>query len=391
MVVGSFPLDGKTVVITGGGSGICFSFARQAHAAGAKIIIGDLRLTPEAQAFLDEPTTKDVVYSPCDVTKWNDLQNLVTVAQREFGQVPDVYVPGAGVFDPPFSNFWDDPETDDHYALLDINTTHVIKLTRLAIRALLSADKKGVVLITASVAGLYPNYVSPLYCASKAAAVSFTRCLKEADRLEGIRVMAVCPGLVTTPLWTSSPEKMAQYSFAQANVLPPSAVAALMISMIENLPQSPTQIQNESNGTFPYSGGDVVEISPTGTRKIPATLSSSSPPQPSHAPLPSPTQTPTPAEPSTGTPPSEAPQTTAAPTATTTTTTTTTKKTTIAFPPEPSEANPNLETDTITPDPSAATKATRASSTGIPTSLLLNALKPIHEILARERGSSGVF
>jgi NAD(P)-dependent dehydrogenase (short-subunit alcohol dehydrogenase family) len=91
-----------------------------------------------------------------------------------------------------WSNFWDDTEGDG-YAQLEINTTHPIKLTRIAIRALTGKDKPGVVLIVASIVGLVPAYAVPLYSASKHAVVGFARGIADADRLEGVRVLAICP------------------------------------------------------------------------------------------------------------------------------------------------------------------------------------------------------
>ena len=63
------------------------------------MIIADLRLTGEAREFLEE-AGDNVVFAECDVAVWADLQNLVKVSEREFGDVPDVYVAGAGVFEP---------------------------------------------------------------------------------------------------------------------------------------------------------------------------------------------------------------------------------------------------------------------------------------------------
>lgn len=63
-------------------------------------------------------------------------------------------------------------------------------------RALLSKNKKGVVLITSSVAGLAGNYVAALYCATKHAMVGFVKSMSEADELEGVKVVAICPGYV---------------------------------------------------------------------------------------------------------------------------------------------------------------------------------------------------
>ena len=61
-------------------------------------MIGDLQLSTEAEEFVN--SSEDIVFAKCDVTNWQDLQNLVTVAEQKFGDVPDVYVPGAGIFEP---------------------------------------------------------------------------------------------------------------------------------------------------------------------------------------------------------------------------------------------------------------------------------------------------
>jgi len=79
---------------------------------------------------------------------------------------------------------------------VEININHPIKLARIAMRALLGADKKGVVLMIASVAGLVGVYSSPLYSATKHAIVGFVKSMAEADEFEGVKVVAVCPGYV---------------------------------------------------------------------------------------------------------------------------------------------------------------------------------------------------
>jgi len=99
--VGHFPLSGKIAVITGGGSGINLAFARLAVQKNARVIIADIQLTAEADEFLKYE--KNVVFQKCDVTKWTDLQNLIKVSEKEFGDVPDIYVAGAGVFEPVWS------------------------------------------------------------------------------------------------------------------------------------------------------------------------------------------------------------------------------------------------------------------------------------------------
>lgn len=92
-----------------------------------------------------------------------------------------------------WSNFWDDTE-DDRYRALDINISHVLKLTRIAIRAVLGRDKPGVVLIIASIAGLRSSYAPVMYCTSKHALVGFTKGMAVADDHEGVKVVCICPG-----------------------------------------------------------------------------------------------------------------------------------------------------------------------------------------------------
>jgi short-subunit dehydrogenase len=77
---------------------------------------------------------------------------------------------------------------------VDINVNHPMKLTRIAMRSLLKANKKGVVLVVASLAGYQGTFAAPLYSATKHAVVGFVRSMAELDRLEDIKVVATAPG-----------------------------------------------------------------------------------------------------------------------------------------------------------------------------------------------------
>jgi len=70
------------------------------HSLGAKIIIGDLKLTPEATDFVSKVGSDRIIFQPCDVTKWDQLQKLVSASEENYGNVPDVWIAGAGVFEP---------------------------------------------------------------------------------------------------------------------------------------------------------------------------------------------------------------------------------------------------------------------------------------------------
>ena len=100
MTFPDFPLAQKIAVITGAGSGINLAFARLCVQQGAKVIIADLKLTPEGSTFISSISSKSAVFVKCDVTKRCDLENLVVASEKEWDDVPDVWVAGAGVFEP---------------------------------------------------------------------------------------------------------------------------------------------------------------------------------------------------------------------------------------------------------------------------------------------------
>jgi len=230
--VGDFPVSGKIVCITGGGSGIGLALAKLAHSRGARVLIGDLKLTPEAESLVSS-SPNEIKFQKCDVTSFSDLRNLITASVKLFGEVPDVVAPVAGIFEPPWSNFWDDQE-EQGYKTMDINVNHPIKLTRLAMKALLGANKKGVVCLVASGAGLAGFYLTSLYCASKHAIVGFTKSMGQADQDEGVKIVCICPGIVASPLWTDRIDDRAKaFNYGTAPMLGPEEVAETMMNMIE--------------------------------------------------------------------------------------------------------------------------------------------------------------
>jgi NAD(P)-dependent dehydrogenase (short-subunit alcohol dehydrogenase family) len=100
MSVGDFPLKDKIAIVTGGGSGINLSFAQFAVQHGARVIVADLKLTEDGEKFMKGEGAKAAVFAKCDVAKRADLENLIRVSEKEFGDVPDIYIAGAGVFEP---------------------------------------------------------------------------------------------------------------------------------------------------------------------------------------------------------------------------------------------------------------------------------------------------
>ncbi|KAF2168804.1 hypothetical protein M409DRAFT_20821 [Zasmidium cellare ATCC 36951] len=236
MPVGHFPLQDKIVVITGGGSGICFSFAQLALTSGARgILICDLQLTPAAQDLINQ-TPDEVHFMKCDVTDWNDLEAIPPKVEEAFGkgQVGDVWIAGAGVFEPKWSSFIYDEEKEGGYKAMRINAEHPIKLTRIAMRSAISVNKPCAVLIVSSGAGITGQYAAALYCATKHAVVGFTKSMGQADIDENCKIVCILPGMVSTPLWTGRSDAVAsQFSYTDEVCITPEDVAQGMKEMIE--------------------------------------------------------------------------------------------------------------------------------------------------------------
>ncbi|KAF3394807.1 hypothetical protein DPV78_009068 [Talaromyces pinophilus] len=212
--------------------GIGFNFSEIAFSKGNHVIIADLRLTPVAEEFVKKnEATKRVVFVECDVTLWKDLQNLVTVSLREFEDVPDAYVAAAGLFETSRYSFFEDNE-EERYHLMDVNASHPIKLTRIGMKASIPRNKKMVMCVVASMAGLYPLYPSPVYNASKHAVVGFIKCMKPADVEENVKIVGVCPGLVATPLWTEDLKPI--WSYDQSQALTGVEVAEAVLELVED-------------------------------------------------------------------------------------------------------------------------------------------------------------
>ncbi|RFU28326.1 hypothetical protein B7463_g8011, partial [Scytalidium lignicola] len=260
MAVGNFPLGGKIVIVTGGGSGINLAFVKLVLEKGARVVVADLSLSDEARGFISTSNKEGevVVFQRCDVSNWGELESLIPFAEKQFGLVPDVYIAGAGVFEPvniisqtcpPFADknlephFWTNTEKSG-YKVVDINLNHPIKLTRLALEALAKKQQKGVVLVVGSMTAFSPQYSSPLYCATKAGVTLFVRSMEDADEREGVKVVLICPGIVETPLWKDRPD--VRSGLTGEGFITPEHVARSMVDLIE-----------DGN----YGGGTVLEVS----------------------------------------------------------------------------------------------------------------------------------
>ncbi|MFZ5669540.1 MAG: SDR family NAD(P)-dependent oxidoreductase [Pseudomonadota bacterium] len=192
-------LANRTAVITGGASGIGLATARRFLAEGARVVIGDFNGDAGAEAasrLAAEGFGDRILFRRADVSVEADVEALMAAAVDAFGGLDVVFnnagIGGAiGPIVETRAEHW-----DDTFAVL---ARGVFLGVKHAARTMM-ARGGGTIVNTASIAALSSGVVPTAYSAAKAAVVSFTRNAAAELAEHRIRVNAVCPGVIFTPL-----------------------------------------------------------------------------------------------------------------------------------------------------------------------------------------------
>lgn len=187
-------LAGKVAVITGGASGIGFATARRFAAEGARVVIGDMNPeTGEAAA-----AEVDGLFVQVDVTDEGQVNALFDTAQKTYGSL-DIAFNNAGI-SPPDDDSIETTELPAWDRVQDVNLKSVYLCSRAALRHMV-AQQSGSIINTASFVAVMGSATSQIsYTASKGGVLAMTRELGVQFARQGIRVNALCPGPVNTPL-----------------------------------------------------------------------------------------------------------------------------------------------------------------------------------------------
>lgn len=221
----------KVAVVSGGGSGIGRAAVLALVERGAKVVVADIDENGGRET-VDLVTARggSAVFRRCDVTKTEDLAGAFASAVEHFGRF-DIAFNNAGIGGEAL--FADDP--GDWGKIIDIDLTAVIDATRIAVREMKRAGKGGVVINTASMGGLLPMPESPVYAAAKAGVVNFTRSLGYLAVDSNIRVNAICPSYVDTPLVRRAGiERMEEVGRMVGGILQAEDIAAGVIELVED-------------------------------------------------------------------------------------------------------------------------------------------------------------
>ena len=201
-------LEGKVAVITGAASGIGRASARRFAAEGAQVVVADLADDDGAALAADIGG----LYVHADVTSEDDVQAMYAAAVERFGGI-DVMFNNAGI-SPPDDDSILETELDAWRRVQEVNLTSVYLCCRYGIPHLLERGG-GAVVNTASFVAVMGAATSQIsYTASKGGVLAMSRELGVQFARQGIRVNALCPGPVNTPLlrelFASDPERAAR-------------------------------------------------------------------------------------------------------------------------------------------------------------------------------------
>lgn len=185
-------LSNKSVIITGGASGMGAASARLFAAAGANVLIVDRNQELAKQTARDIDIGEPVIG---DVSNSNFCEEAVQVAVARHGQL-DVLVNAAGTIVRADALNTSD---DEWMRVLNVNTNGVFFMSRAAVRVM-KEQGHGAIVNFGSIWGGVGGKGHVAYCASKGAVHQITRAMALDHARDGIRINGVCPGEIDTPM-----------------------------------------------------------------------------------------------------------------------------------------------------------------------------------------------
>jgi 3-hydroxybutyrate dehydrogenase len=188
----------RTAIVTGSTSGIGEGIARALAASGCNIVLngfGDAAAIEKIRSGIEADSKVECIYSNADMTKPDQIEAMFEMTKHEFGPV-DILVNNAGVQHvSPVEDF----PVDKWNLIINLNLNSAFHTTRLAFPDM-KKNKWGRIINIASAHALVASPFKSAYVAAKHGILGFTKATALEGATFGIRVNAICPGYVKTPL-----------------------------------------------------------------------------------------------------------------------------------------------------------------------------------------------
>lgn len=224
-------LEGRTAVVTGGAQGIGRAIAEAIIAAGGVVVIGDIN--PVAVSAAELSLGEAAVGLACDVTVESDVRALVTEATTRFGRL-DIMVNNAGITrDATMKKMTE----DDFDSVIAVGLKGTWNGTRIA-SAYMREQKFGSIINISSISGKVGFFGQTNYSAAKAGIVGLTKAAAKEVARYGVRVNAVQPGLVVTPMTEVMSEEIWAQKLADVplqRAAQPSEVASVVVFLASDM------------------------------------------------------------------------------------------------------------------------------------------------------------
>lgn len=226
-------LAGKVAVVTGAAQGIGLEIARTFVREGAKVVVADINDDAGAQAVAELGGTDNAAYVRCDVRDGAAVSDLVGTAEDTFGPL-GVFVNNAGMTRDATMRRMSEEDFDDVVA---VHLKGAWNGTRAAANRMREHGSGAIVNIS-SLSGKVGLVGQTNYSAAKAGIVGLTKAAAKEVAFKNVRVNAVQPGLIRTPMTEAMPEriweqKMAEIPLGRAGL--PSEVASVVLFLASDL------------------------------------------------------------------------------------------------------------------------------------------------------------
>lgn len=197
-------LENKIALITGAGSGIGRETSVLFAKEGAKVVVGDVNEQGGQETVAEiKAAGGEGFFSKLDVTNKAQVRQVVQDAKDKYGRI-DILINNAGITQDAFLTRM----TDEQWArVINVNLNGVFFCTQ-AVAELMMAQGSGVIVNASSIVGITGNIGQVNYSATKAALIGMTKTLAKELGRKGVRVNAVAPGFIRTPMTAAVPDKI---------------------------------------------------------------------------------------------------------------------------------------------------------------------------------------